>query len=85
MTLDYRASVEGPQSYSSPASRTLDMDLHPWIWPSLVQTYAQGGRGTKRIEGRANQGEGKLVRRAMEEKLDPVMVIESETRAMTRA
>ena len=51
----------------------------------MVQTDAQGGRGTERIEGRANQGEGKLVRRAMEEKLDPVMEIESETRAMTRA
>ena len=61
------------------------MDLHPWIWSSLVQTNAQGGRGTERIKGRANQGKGKLVWRAMEEKMDPVMEIESETRAMTRA
>jgi len=47
-----------------------------------VQTDAQGGRGTERIKGRANQGKGKLVWRAMEEKMDPVMEIDSETRVL---
>jgi hypothetical protein len=61
MTLADRARMEGPQSYSLPASRTLEHGFAPMdlaVFGANWCTQRERERGTERREGRAKKGGG---------------------------